>query len=41
MLLYNMVSDKAQNPIYGSYDKKAVAVGQRLGRPRVMTTFVQ
>ena len=39
MLLYNMVSDKAQNLNYGSYEKKAIGVEQKLGRPRAMSTF--
>ena len=39
MLLYNMVSDKAQNLNYGSYEKKAIGVEQNLGRPRAMSTF--
>ena len=40
MLLYNMVSDKAQNHLnYGSYEKKATDVEQKLKRPRAMSTF--
>lgn len=37
MLLYDLVSQKAQNLNYGSYEKKDSGSEQKLGRPRALT----
>lgn len=39
MLLYDLVSQKAQNLNYGSYEKKDSGSEQKLGRPRALTLF--
>ena len=40
MLLYDMLHDKAQNLNKGSYAKKNTGPGQKLGRPRSMSSRV-
>ena len=39
MLLYDLVSQKAQNLNYGSYEKKDSGSQQKLGRPRALTLY--